>query len=130
MEGGQVSDDYKASMLFSCSVVSNSLRPHGHSPPGSAVHKIFQARILEWIAILFSRRSSEPGNWTHSSCLAGALPLSTWETWNQHSPRLFISWYHFCERNINVHLVQKFLSAVQPNLNWYRILSWLSFWTS
>ena len=79
MEGGQVSDDYKASMLFSRSVVSNSLRPHGHSPPGSAVHEIFQARTLEWIAISFARRSSQPRNWTHSSCLAGALPLSTWE---------------------------------------------------
>ena len=70
---------YKASMLFSRSVMSNSLRPHGHSPPGSAVHEIFQARTLEWIAISFARRSSQPRNWTHSSCLAGALPLSTWK---------------------------------------------------
>ena len=29
--------------------------------PGSSVHGIFQARILEWIAISFSRRSSRPG---------------------------------------------------------------------
>ena len=32
--------------------------PTGCSPPGSSVYGILQARILEWIAILFSRRSS------------------------------------------------------------------------
>ena len=34
------------------------------SPPGSSVHEIFQARILEWVAIPFSRGSSQPGNRT------------------------------------------------------------------
>ena len=32
------------------------------SPPGSSVHGILQARILEILAILFSRRSSQPGS--------------------------------------------------------------------
>ena len=32
--------------------------PMDYSPPGSSVHGILQARILEWIAIPFSRRSS------------------------------------------------------------------------
>ena len=32
--------------------------------PGSFIHGIFQARVLEWIAISFSRRSSWPGDWT------------------------------------------------------------------
>ena len=31
------------------------------SPPGSSVHGILQARILEWVAISFSRESSQPG---------------------------------------------------------------------
>ena len=34
------------------------------SLPGSTVHGIFQARILEWVAISFSRRSSWPRHWT------------------------------------------------------------------
>ena len=34
--------------------------PMDHSPPGSPVHGILQARILEWVAISFSRGSSEP----------------------------------------------------------------------
>ena len=31
------------------------------SLPGSSVHRIFQARVLDWVAISFSRRSSQPG---------------------------------------------------------------------
>ena len=41
------------------------------SPPGSSTHGILQARILEWLAISFSRGSSQPRDQTHVSCLAG-----------------------------------------------------------
>ena len=41
------------------------------SPPGSSVHEIFQARILEWVAISFSRGSSQPRDQTQVSCSAG-----------------------------------------------------------
>ena len=34
--------------------------PMDYSLPGSTIHGIFQARILEWVAISFSRRSSLP----------------------------------------------------------------------
>ena len=41
---------------FSRQVVSDSLHPHGlYSLPGSSVLGILQAKILEWVAILFSR---------------------------------------------------------------------------
>ena len=39
------------------------------SPPDSSVHGILQARILEWLAISFSRGSSWSGYWTHISCI-------------------------------------------------------------
>ena len=39
--------------------------------PGSSIHGIFQARILEWVAISFSRRSSWPRNWTRVSHIVG-----------------------------------------------------------
>ena len=39
---------------FSCRVVSNSFGPMDCSPPGSSVHGILQARILEWVIISFS----------------------------------------------------------------------------
>ena len=47
--------------------------PMDYSPPGSSVHGIFQARILEWVAISFSRESSRPRDWTQVSCTAGRL---------------------------------------------------------
>ena len=38
------------------SVVSDSLRPHGlFSLPGSSVHGLLQARLLEWVAVSFSK---------------------------------------------------------------------------
>ena len=40
-----------------------------YSPPDSSVHGISQARISEWVAISFSRRSSWPRDWTHVSCI-------------------------------------------------------------
>ena len=39
--------------------------------PGSSVHEILQARILEWVAISFSRGSSHPRDRTWVSCIAG-----------------------------------------------------------
>ena len=53
--------------------------PMGYSPPGSSVHKIFQARILEWIAILFSREFSWPRYQTLVFCIAGTS-FTIWAT--------------------------------------------------
>ena len=44
------------------------------SPPGSSVHRLLQARILEWVAMPSSRGSSQPRDQTYvscSSCIAG-----------------------------------------------------------
>jgi len=42
---------------LSCLVVSDSLSPMDCSPMGSSVHGIFQARVLEWVSISYSRES-------------------------------------------------------------------------
>ena len=47
--------------------------------PGSSVHEIFQARILEWDAISFSRRSSRPRDWTQVSRIVGR-DFTIWTT--------------------------------------------------
>ena len=47
--------------------------PMDCSPPGSSVHGILQARILEWLAIPFSRGSSQPRDQTQVSCIAGGF---------------------------------------------------------
>ena len=44
---------------WSGSVVSDSSDPMDCSPPGSSIHGIFQARVLEWGAIAFSKYSQE-----------------------------------------------------------------------
>ena len=49
------------------------------SLPGSSVHGIFQARILEWVAISFSRRSSWPRDWTWVSHIVGRC-FTVWAT--------------------------------------------------
>ena len=41
------------------------------SPPGSSIHGVLQARILEWVAVSFSRGSSQPRNRTYVYCIAG-----------------------------------------------------------
>ena len=52
----------------SCPTICN---PVDCSWPGSSVHGILQARILEWVAISFSRESSQPRDQTLVSCMAG-----------------------------------------------------------
>ena len=49
------------------------------SPPGSSVHGILQTRILEWVAISFSRGSSQPRDWTQVSRIAGRR-FNLWAT--------------------------------------------------
>ena len=50
------------------------------TPPGSSVHGISQARILEWVALPSSRGPSQPRDWTQVSCLlhwqTDSLPLA------------------------------------------------------
>ena len=50
-------------------------------PPGSSVHEILQARILEGVAVPFSRGSSWPRDWTLVSCIGRWIlyHLATWE---------------------------------------------------
>ena len=52
-------------------------------PPGSSVHGILQARILEWVAISFSRDSSQPKDQIQISRIAGRL-FTVWATRKAH----------------------------------------------
>ena len=56
--------------------------PMEFSPPGSSVHGILQVRILEWVAIPFSRGPSWPRDQTQVSCIAGRF-FMVWEAWTQ-----------------------------------------------
>ena len=59
----------------SCSVMLTLCDPMDCNLPGSSAHGIFEARILEWVAISFSRRSSQPRGRTQVSCIAGFIAV-------------------------------------------------------
>ena len=66
------------------SFMSNSLQLHGlYSPPGSSIYGILQTRILEWVAIPFSRGSSLVRDWTQISSTAGWF-FTIWATRDAH----------------------------------------------
>ena len=79
---------YSVKMWLGHQVVSDSCDPISCSPPGSSVHGISQTRILEWVAISFSRGSFWPRDWTRVSWTAGgfytdlatreAYPIKIW----------------------------------------------------
>ena len=61
-----------------------------YSPPGSSVHWILQARVLEWVAISFSRGSSRPRDRTRVSHIAGKC-FTLWTTRTGNSFFFFFS---------------------------------------
>ena len=70
---------YHLLLFFSCSVMSNFVTPMDCSTPGPSVHGILQAKILEWVAISFSRGSPRPRDQIHVSYI-GRRILYHWTT--------------------------------------------------
>ena len=60
-------------VVYSLSHVWLFFDPIDCSPLGSSVPGISQARILEWVAMSFSRGTSQPRDWTHVSCVEGGF---------------------------------------------------------
>ena len=74
--GGLMCETESSEVAQSCLTLCD---PVDCSPPGSSVHGILQARILEWVAVSFSRGSSWPRGWTQVSCSAGRH-VNLWAT--------------------------------------------------
>ena len=76
-----------AKSLQSCPTLCH---PMDCSPPGSSLHGVFQARILEWVAMASSRGSSRPRDRTHVSCVscAGRQFFTTAATWEARGPKV------------------------------------------
>ena len=85
--------------MLSHSVMSD---PLDCSPPGSSVHGIFQARILEWVALSFSRGSSPSRD----------------QTW---VPSLQVDSLHFWETNLNF-ILRSLLLLMTQALTFYDVL--------
>ena len=74
--------------LFNCAQSCPTLcDPMEHSLPGSSVHVILQARILEWVAMPSSRGSSQPRDRNQVSCTAGRF-FTIWATGKPMNTRL------------------------------------------
>ena len=82
--------------------------PMGCSPSRSSVHGIFQARILEWVAISFSRGSSWPQDRTQVSCIRGRL----FTIWPMRETLIFIA----SIKNLLISSVQFSRSVVSDSL--------------
>ena len=65
--------------------------PLGYGPPGSSVHGIFQARILERVAISSSRASSQPRDRTHVSCFG---------SWILYHPAIWGARWGLCSQQL------------------------------
>ena len=84
--------------------------PMDCSPPGFSVHETLQARILEWVAISFSRGSSQPRDQIQVSCIAGRY-FAIWATRETLAPDSFfvfcclrrcLSRYKHCSKGFQV----------------------------
>ena len=84
-------------VLKSCPTL---VTPRTEACQGSSVHGILQARILEWVAISFSRESSWPRNQTQVSCIAGRfltdelLAFVNKNTWMEGIDFSHFQWIH------------------------------------
>ena len=83
-------------------------------PPGSSVHGMLQARILEWVAIPFSRGSSWPRDQNSVSCTVGRF----FTIWATNWERLKDS--HFFLRRKQSHQQQYIWSAAQLIMSMFR----------
>ena len=84
-----VSDSKQSALNAVCVSVAQSCllcNPMDCNLPGASVQGILQARVLEWVAISFSRGSSWPRDQTHVSCIAGRFFIS-WPT--REAPSIF-----------------------------------------
>ena len=74
-------DHFLVVIVQGLSYIWLSCNPVDCSPPGFSILGISQARILEWVAISFSRGSSWPRDWTWVSCIGG-WNLYHWDTFS------------------------------------------------
>ena len=80
------------------SVMSDLFDPIDCSLPGSSVHGILQARILEWVAISFSRGSSQPRDQIQVSLIVGRF-FTIWAT-RKYPPRALLNIRDTVEKKI------------------------------
>ena len=89
---GSKTSESENEVAQSCPTLCN---PMDCSPPGSSAHGILQARILEWLAISFSRGSSLPRDRTQVSC---GRHFNLWATREAQESKVAQSCPTLCDR--------------------------------
>ena len=90
VSSGNLHSSTSLATLCVCLLMSNSLWPLGlYSPSGSSVYRIFQARILEWVAI-----SSSKGVLQTQGLNLGFLPLLHWQVYSLPMHHLASEYVH------------------------------------
>ena len=77
--------------------------------PGSSIHEILQAGILEWVAISFSRGSSRPRNRTWVPCIV-CRHFTAWATREVTNLCLIYSFFFFWKPSLSTKIVFVFLN--------------------
>ena len=104
-----------ATLLQSCLTLCDPMKC---KLPGSSVHWILQARILEWVSMLFSRESSGPRDRTHISWVSG---LGRWVFYQPHS----CATCHISLTHISLMILPKFMIFGSYNLSMYLEGEWV-----
>ena len=108
-------------------VMSDSLRPYGLTLPGSSVHGVLQTRTLEWVSMLSSRGSSQPG--IKSVSLMSSALVGGFFTTSATYTYIYI-YIHIC---IHIHILLEISGPIfctrTPSTNcqeiiWYLLHAW------
>ena len=109
-----------------------------YSPLGSSVHGILHARILEWVAIPFSRGSSPPSDWTQVTWVAGGF-FTIWEisdSWCVAETTTILLSNYFAKQNKTTTTAKVKLKKKKPKVDVHLpqhcvlwVVSWEAIWS-
>ena len=88
--------------------------PKNHNPPVSSVHGIFQARMLEWAAISFSRESSQPRDPTHISCIGRQI----FYQWPLRKPTDYLTYLFSFKKTLMLGKIEGRSRRGQQRMRW------------
>ena len=103
----------KVLVIQSCSTACD---PKDCSPPGSPVHGILQARVLEWVAIPFSRESSWPG-------IEPRSPMLQADSFFFFASRFFTCGHNYIITTFFHHPLHVFF-ALRKHISWSWFFTW------
>ena len=101
--------------------------PMDGSPPGSSVHEIFQAGILEWVAMPSSRGSSQLRDWTWVSCISGTdrwilYYCATQEAPLEHRRHSILEIYYFLASFLSGTMILLLTGGILETIDWAPVM--------